>query len=106
MKLRSAGDSSQRRSDGATDESLSVSEPPVALKLLLDSFWRAAAYCLHPRVIMLSLLPLVLMAALALGLGYFLWDPAVDAVRSMFGSWAILITLAVWMQSIGVANLQ
>src|SRR3982751_5498065 len=24
---------------------------------LLDSFWRAAAYCLHPKVIALSLLP-------------------------------------------------
>ena len=27
---------------------------------LADSFWRAAAYCLHPRVIGLSLLPLVI----------------------------------------------
>ena len=26
------------------------------MNLLLDSFWRAAAYCLHPRVILLSLL--------------------------------------------------
>lgn len=25
--------------------------------LLLDSFWRAAAYCMRPRVILLSLLP-------------------------------------------------
>ena len=48
------------------------------MNLLLDSFWRAAAYCLHPRVILLSLLPLVLMAAGALGLGYFFWDAAVD----------------------------
>ena len=27
-------------------------------RALLDSFWRAVAYCLHPRVIALSLLPL------------------------------------------------
>ena len=39
------------------------------MKLLIDSFWRAAAYCLHPRVIALSLMPLVLMAVAALGLG-------------------------------------
>jgi hypothetical protein len=39
------------------------------MKLLLDSFWRAAAYCLHPRVSALSVLPLVLMAGLAVGLG-------------------------------------
>ena len=31
---------------------------------LLDAFWRAAAYCLHPRVIMLSLAPLVLAGGL------------------------------------------
>ena len=49
----------------------------AAMGLLLDSFWRAAAYCLRPRVIALSLLPLVLMAVLAMGLGYFYWDVAV-----------------------------
>lgn len=44
---------------------------------ILDAFWRAAAYCLHPRVIALSLLPLVIMIALALGLGYFFWTPTI-----------------------------
>ena len=33
--------------------------------LLVDSFWRAAAYCLRPRVIMLSLAPLLLIGVLA-----------------------------------------
>jgi hypothetical protein len=28
------------------------------MTLLLDAFWRALAYCLHPRVILLSLAPL------------------------------------------------
>ena len=28
------------------------------MNLFLDSFWRAIAYCVHPRVIVLSLLPL------------------------------------------------
>jgi hypothetical protein len=41
------------------------------MKHILDAFWRAAAYCLHPRVIALSLLPLAVMVILALGLGYF-----------------------------------
>ena len=49
----------------------------VGMGLLLDSFWRAAAYCLRPRVMALSLLPLLLMVALALGLGHFDCDPAV-----------------------------
>jgi len=76
------------------------------MSLLFDSFWRAVAYCLHPRVILLSLLPLVLMAALALGLGYFFWESAVDAVRGTFESWSILATLTGWLESIGLANLK
>src|SRR5689334_12830239 len=74
--------------------------------LLFNSFWRAVAYCLHPRVILLSLLPLVLMAALALGLGYFFWESAVDAVRATFESWSILATLVGWLEGIGLANLK
>ena len=76
------------------------------MKLLFDSFWRATAYCLHPRVIVLSLLPLVLMAGLALGLGYFFWEPAIDAVRAAFDSWSILQTMIGWLQGIGLANLK
>ena len=41
------------------------------MNLFLDSFWRAVVYCLHPRVIVLSLLPLLLMVPLALAVGYF-----------------------------------
>ena len=37
---------------------------------LLDSFWRAAMYCLHPRVIALSILPLVVIAAS----GVYVWS--------------------------------
>ena len=76
------------------------------MKLLLDSFWRAAVYCLHPRVIALSVLPLVLMAGLALGLGYFFWEPAVDAVRAALESWGLLATLVGWLESIGLTSLK
>lgn len=76
------------------------------MNLLLDSFWRAAAYCLHPRVILLSLLPLVLMAGLALGLGYFFWESTLDAVRSTLDSWAVLSTLIGWLEGIGLVNLK
>lgn len=76
------------------------------MKPLLDSFWRAAAYCLHPRVIGLSVLPLVLMVALALGLGYFFWDAAVDSVRTTFESWSIYVTLTGWLVSIGMSGLK
>lgn len=76
------------------------------MKRLFDSFWRAAAYCLHLRVIVLSLLPLLLMAGLALGLGYFFWEPAIDAVRSTFDSWAILRTMVGWLDGVGLTGLK
>ena len=76
------------------------------MKALLDSFWRAVAYCLHPRVIALSLLPLVLIAGLAFGLGYFFWEPAIDAVRATFDSWSLLASMIGWLEGIGLANLK
>ncbi|CAN5373763.1 EI24 domain-containing protein [soil metagenome] len=76
------------------------------MKDLLDSFWRAVAYCLHPRVIALSVLPLILMAGLAFGLGYFFWEPSVDWVRATLESWAILSTLLAWLESSGLSGLR
>lgn len=77
-----------------------------AMSLLLDSFWRAVAYCLHPRVIALSFLPLILMVALSLGLGYFYWDPALAWVRETLDSWAVVAQLWSWLDGMGVGNLK
>ena len=76
------------------------------MKLLLDSFWRAAAYCLHPRVIALSVLPLVLMAGLAFGVGYFFWEPAVSGVREALESWHLVAALIGWLEGLGLSNLK
>jgi hypothetical protein len=76
------------------------------MKLLIDSFWRAAAYCLHPRVIALSLMPLLLMAVAALGLGYFLWDPALAWVRAGLASQVWLSSVMTWFDSMGIGGLQ
>ena len=76
------------------------------MKLLLDSFWRAAAYCLHPRVIALSVLPLVLMSLVALAAGYFYWETAVAAVRDQLDAWSMLGTLFDWLAGIGLPNLK
>jgi hypothetical protein len=46
------------------------------------------------------------MAALALGVGYFFWESAVDAVRATFESWSILAKLADWLEGIGLSNLK
>lgn len=76
------------------------------MSLLLDAFWRAVVYCLHPRVIALSFLPLLLMVALALGLGYFYWDVAVEQVRLLLESSEWLNHLWSWLQAAGVGYLK
>lgn len=70
------------------------------MKLLLDAFWRAAAYCLHPKVIGLSLLPLLIGVALALGLGWFYWEAAVAAVRSSLENWLLIDAALKWVESL------
>ncbi len=67
------------------------------MRLLLDSFWRAVAYCLRPRVILLSLLPLALMALLAAGLGYFYWASAVAWTREALDAWPLLSGVWGWI---------
>ena len=73
---------------------------------LFNSFWRAAAYCLHPRVIALSVLPQVIMAALSLSLGYFFWDSAVATVRSNLESFELVSTMVRWLEGLGLNNLR
>ena len=75
-----------------------------AMGLLFDSFWRAVAYCVHPRVIALSFLPLLIMAALAAGLHYFYWDAAVQFVRAALESSSWLGTVWQWLQNWGMTE--
>jgi hypothetical protein len=70
------------------------------LKQLLDSFWRAAAYCLHPKVIGLSLLPLLIGIALTLGLGWFYWEAAVAGVRATLENWSLVDAGLKWVESL------
>jgi hypothetical protein len=74
--------------------------------LLLDSFWRAVAYCLHPRIIGLSLLPLAVMIVLAAGLGYFYLDAALQTVFLWLESYGWIKTLAEWLQGLGLGGLK
>lgn len=76
------------------------------MNLLFDSFWRSLAYCLHPRVIGLSFLPLVLMVALSLGLGYFYWASAVDWVFALLQESMVIESVVAWLQSVGAGNLK
>jgi hypothetical protein len=76
------------------------------MKRLMDSFWRATLYCLHPRVIALSFLPLVIMAAVALGLGYFYWNDAIDLLRAQLDSYQLVASMTEWLQGLGLSDLR
>ena len=76
------------------------------MTLLFDSFWRAVAYCVHPRVIALSFLPLILMVVLSFGLGYFFWEGAVASVGAWLASFELVETLLAWMDQIGMGPLR
>ena len=71
------------------------------MQLLLGSFWRSVAYCLHPRVIALSVLPLILMVALSFALGYFFWESAVAAVAAWLQTYELVGTFLNWLDQVG-----
>lgn len=76
------------------------------MRLLIDSFWRAAVYCLFPRVILLSVLPLVGMVVLAGVLGYWFWDDAVGQVRLWLEASSLLGMVWQWLERVGAPNLK
>lgn len=76
------------------------------MKLFIDSFWRAVMYCLMPRVIGLSVLPLVLTVALSGLLGYLYWNDAVLVVQQWLEMSSWLSTVWRWLDGVGFANLK
>lgn len=76
------------------------------MNLLVDAFWRAALYCLRPRVILLSLLPLVLVIGVTVGTGYLFWDYALDQVRLVLESSAFVNHGWAWLDSAGLGRIK
>jgi len=76
------------------------------MSLFLGSLWRALAYCLHPRVILLSLLPLLLIVTLALGLGYLYWSPAVDWVHGLLEASTWVNSVWSWLEAQGLGRIK
>lgn len=76
------------------------------MSLLLDAFWRAVAYCLHPRVIAFSMLPLILMVVLSFALGYLFWDAAVASVMEGLQSLSLVQAFFGWLERIGMEGLR
>jgi len=76
------------------------------MNLLLDSFWRAVAYCLRPGIMFLSIVPLVFMVGLTVGLGYLFWEPAMDQVMRLLESSAFLHSAWQWLDAMGAGKLK
>ena len=76
------------------------------MKLLMDSFWRAVMYCLLPRVIGLSVLPLVLTVGLSGFLGYLYWSDLVWTVQQWLETSSWLSVVWRWLEGVGFANLK
>lgn len=74
------------------------------MRLSMDSFWRAVLYCLHPRVIALSFLPLTLMASVALVTGYFFWETAIDAVNATLQANDWMARVLGWLDNVGFGS--
>lgn len=76
------------------------------MREVLDAFWRAAGYCLHPRVVMWSLLPVLAAGGAMALLGWAYWEPAVTAVRATLEQWSLVAALLQWLESIGATHLR
>ena len=76
------------------------------MKDLVDSFWRAGAYCLHPRVILWSTLPLALAAGVVAFLGWAYWESAVTSVRGALEQYSLVAAGLQWLESIGANQLR
>ena len=73
---------------------------------MFDAFWRAVGYCLHPRVIGLSFLPVILMAVVSFALGYFFWDTAVAGVAAWFEAFELVQAFLGWLERLGMGSLR
>ena len=76
-----------------------------AMLKIFDAFWRALVYAMTPRVLVLTLMPLVLLVVLVMTLGYFYLDPAQEWVSDVLIDWPWLMTGLTWLSKWGFAAL-
>ena len=73
---------------------------------MFEAFWRALAHLFHPRVLVWTLAPLVLMGA-AIGLAAWAgWEAAVDAVRAGLQQFDLANAALQWLDSVGANSLR
>ena len=75
------------------------------MTLLFDSLWRAMLDCLRPRVILLSLAPLLLTGVLSYLLGSLYWDASLAWVRASLDASSVVTVVSGWMQSVGLSGI-
>lgn len=78
----------------------------MSMQLFFNAFWRSVAYCLHPRVIGLSVLPLILMVVASFALGYLFWDAAIRMVLVWLEEWELVAFALRWLESLGAGDLK
>jgi Etoposide-induced protein 2.4 (EI24) len=76
------------------------------MKMLLDSFGRAVLYCFHPRVMLFSLLPILLLVVGSWALVYFFWDGAIAWVLQAFDGNGLVNEVLLWLESWGLTRIR
>ena len=76
------------------------------MNLFVSSFWRAAAYCLYPRVIWLSLVPVLLLMGTSAALAHFYWQDAIGALGTFLESSVVISTVWAWLDGVGLGGVK
>ena len=73
---------------------------------MADAAWRALAYCLHPRVIWLSLAPILLAGGALALLAWWGWADGVAAVQRALETWGVSHHVLAWLDKIGLSGMR
>lgn len=76
------------------------------MRAVVAALAHAVASCLHPRLMLWSLAPLLLGGATLWLLGWFYWESAVDGTRAALEHWSLLQALLDWLDGRGLQALR
>jgi hypothetical protein len=73
---------------------------------MFDSFWRAFVHLWHPRVLVWTLFPLLLMGVAITAAAWLGWEAAVDGVREAMLHFDLSNAAMQWLDSVGASGLR